>query len=162
MMFVSKSPVSCAAGVSDACNWASSLARRCPSLSKFAFQLADTAQQHHHAISRLSKSDARMHDKQPACSTRSTSRASGTGICLLAIKRSKVDLPLPLGPTKPYRRPAVTPSCVFSNSNLPLARTDRLCTCARWWCSGANSRLIFAGRVIDGCGDSLMFVMSDV
>lgn len=35
------------------------------------------------------------------CSTNSTSRFSGTGICRRAIIRSRVDLPLPLGPTRP-------------------------------------------------------------
>ena len=53
-----------------------------------------------------------------------------TGICRRAIMRSRVDLPLPLGPTRPYRRPAATVSVVFSSRILPLARIVMLCTCS--------------------------------
>mmetsp|Transcript_5424 Transcript_5424/g.10350 ORF Transcript_5424/g.10350 Transcript_5424/m.10350 type:complete len:319 (-) Transcript_5424:205-1161(-) len=59
-----------------------------------------------------------------SCSTSSTSMYSGTGICRRASSRSSVDLPLPLGPTKPYLRPCTTLKVVFFISSLPLAITE--------------------------------------
>lgn len=63
------------------------------------------------------------------CSTRRMSRFSGTGICLLAKSRKRVDFPFPLGPTNPYLLPAVILRCVFSNKSFPFALIVRLCTC---------------------------------
>ena len=48
----------------------------------------------------------------------------GTGICLRANNRRSVDLPLPLGPTSPYRRPCTTLKVVFFISSLPFAMTE--------------------------------------
>ena len=49
--------------------------------------------------------------------------------CLRARSRKSVDLPMPFGPARPYRRPAAMVTLVFSSSTLPFTRTVRLCTC---------------------------------
>mmetsp|Transcript_17779 Transcript_17779/g.53538 ORF Transcript_17779/g.53538 Transcript_17779/m.53538 type:complete len:289 (-) Transcript_17779:571-1437(-) len=63
-----------------------------------------------------------------SCSTNRTSNPAGTGSRRFMMRCSRVDLPMPLGPTSPYLRPAVMFTSVFSSSSFPLTRTVILTT----------------------------------
>mmetsp|Transcript_25198 Transcript_25198/g.82700 ORF Transcript_25198/g.82700 Transcript_25198/m.82700 type:complete len:321 (+) Transcript_25198:3162-4124(+) len=60
-----------------------------------------------------------------SCSTRSTSIESGTGSLRVAISFMMVVLPIPFGPTNPYRRPATMVMEVSLRSSLPRAETEK-------------------------------------
>mmetsp|Transcript_1034 Transcript_1034/g.3797 ORF Transcript_1034/g.3797 Transcript_1034/m.3797 type:complete len:289 (+) Transcript_1034:1254-2120(+) len=97
-------------------------------------------------------SNAVLSSPTTSCSTNKMSINSGTGILRLANNFINVVLPVPFGPTIPYRLPCAIVMFVSVNNGFPLTETEKLsilisrefAICAIAWSSIAGNRTLNA------------------